>query len=43
MVDLIRVAYNVDAEKVFSGPSWLEMDRFDLTAKAPFKAPHLPI
>jgi len=25
MVDLIRVAYNVDAEKVLGGPSWLEM------------------
>src|SRR5580704_2623721 len=35
MVDLIRTAYNVDADKVLSGPSWLESDRFDVIAKAP--------
>src|SRR5215510_9482657 len=37
MVDLVRTAYNVDAEKVQGGPSWLEMDRFDLTGKPPSK------
>jgi uncharacterized protein (TIGR03435 family) len=35
MVDLIRTAYSVEAEKVFGGPSWLEFDRFDVTALAP--------
>jgi uncharacterized protein (TIGR03435 family) len=35
MVDLIRTAYNMDADKVLSGPSWLESDRFDVVAKAP--------
>src|SRR5262245_55841074 len=35
MLDLIRIAYNVDPEKVFGGPSWLEMDRFDVFAKIP--------
>src|ERR1700683_2978598 len=35
MVDLIRTAYGVDADKVLSGPSWLESDRFDVIAKAP--------
>jgi uncharacterized protein (TIGR03435 family) len=35
MVDLIRTAYRVDAEKVVGGPSWLEMDRFDVIAKVP--------
>src|SRR5215813_13449598 len=35
MVDLIRLAYNVDPEKVVGGPSWLEMDRFDLFARMP--------
>lgn len=35
MVDLIRAAYNVDADKVLGGPSWLEQDRFDIVAKAP--------
>jgi uncharacterized protein (TIGR03435 family) len=38
MVDLIRAAYNMDAEKVLGGPSWLEMDRFDVIAKAPPKS-----
>ncbi len=35
MVDLIRTAYGVDADKVLGGPSWLESDRFDVIAKAP--------
>ena len=35
MVDLIRVAYGVDADKVTGGPSWLELDRFDVAAKVP--------
>jgi uncharacterized protein (TIGR03435 family) len=35
MLDLIRTAYNVDPEKVTGGPSWLEMDRFDVFAKIP--------
>jgi uncharacterized protein (TIGR03435 family) len=38
MVDLIRTAYGVDADKVLSGPSWLESDRFDVIAKAPPRA-----
>lgn len=35
MLDLIRMAYDVDPEKVLGGPSWLEWDRFDVFAKAP--------
>src|SRR6185436_9033998 len=35
MLDMIRMAYNVDPEKVSGGPSWLEMDRFDVFAKIP--------
>lgn len=35
MLDLIRIAYGVDPEKVAGGPSWLEMDRFDVFAKTP--------
>ena len=35
MVDLISKAYGVDFDRVVGGPSWLEMDRFDITAKAP--------
>jgi len=39
MVDLITNAYGVEPENVQGGPSWLEMDRFDITAKAPPKTP----
>jgi uncharacterized protein (TIGR03435 family) len=35
MADLISVAFGVDYDRVVGGPSWLEMDRFDITAKAP--------
>jgi len=35
MVDLIRTAYGVEAEKVVGGPSWLELDRYTVIAKAP--------
>ncbi len=35
MVDLIRTAYGVDADKVLGGPSWLDSDHFDVIAKAP--------
>ena len=35
MVDLVRTAYGFDADKVLGGPNWLEMDRFDITAKVP--------
>ncbi len=35
MVDLVSLAYGVEAEKVLGGPSWLETDRFDVIAKAP--------
>jgi uncharacterized protein (TIGR03435 family) len=35
MVDLIRIAHGVDAEKVVGGPSWLELDRYTVIAKTP--------
>ena len=35
MLDLIRMAYAVDSERVSGGPDWLELDRFDVFAKAP--------
>jgi uncharacterized protein (TIGR03435 family) len=35
MLDLITRAYGIDDDKVLGGPSWLEMDRFDLIAKVP--------
>jgi uncharacterized protein (TIGR03435 family) len=35
MLDLIKIAYAVDADKVYGGPSWLDYDRFEVIAKAP--------
>src|SRR5689334_20336164 len=35
MLDLVKTAYGVEPEKVFGGPNWLEMDRFDVIALAP--------
>jgi len=35
MVDLIKTAYGIDAEKVMGGPNWLENDTFDVIAKVP--------
>ena len=35
MVDLIATAYNLDRDNVHGGPSWLELDRFDVVAKVP--------
>jgi uncharacterized protein (TIGR03435 family) len=35
MVDLIRIAHGVEAEKVAGGPSWLELDRYTVIAKVP--------
>ena len=39
MVDLVRIAYALDADKVLGGPSWVELDRFDVLAKAPARTP----
>jgi uncharacterized protein (TIGR03435 family) len=35
MVDLIRIAYDMEPDKILGGPSWLDWDRFDVIAKAP--------
>jgi uncharacterized protein (TIGR03435 family) len=35
MLDMLRIAYGFDADKIFGGPPWLELDRFDVTAKLP--------
>jgi uncharacterized protein (TIGR03435 family) len=35
MLDLIHLAYDVEPEKVSGGPTWLEMDRFDIFATIP--------
>ncbi len=35
MLDLISTAWGISADRVLGGPSWLELDRFDIAAKAP--------
>jgi uncharacterized protein (TIGR03435 family) len=35
MLDLIRLAWAFDADKILGGPNWLELDRFDVIAKVP--------
>jgi len=39
MLDLIRIAWSVDPDRVLGGPNWLEFDRFDIAAKAPPSSP----
>jgi uncharacterized protein (TIGR03435 family) len=38
LVDLIKTAYDIRADAVLGGPSWLAVDRFDVIAKAPANA-----
>src|ERR1700678_2271961 len=40
MLDLIRTAYGVEAERVLGGPNWLENDRLDVFATPPEGATH---
>ena len=35
MLDLVRTAYGMTADRVVGGPNWLELDRFDIIAKVP--------
>ncbi|HWF09371.1 MAG TPA: TIGR03435 family protein [Bryobacteraceae bacterium] len=35
MLGLIREAYGFSADTILGGPNWLELDRFDITAKIP--------
>lgn len=37
MLDLIETAYGFAGDRTLGGPSWLEMDRFDVVAKVPEK------
>ena len=39
ILDLIRTAYNLNADKVFGGPAWLDYDRFDVIGKIPSNPP----
>lgn len=33
MLDMIKTAYNLDADKVYGGPAWVDYDRFEVVAK----------
>jgi uncharacterized protein (TIGR03435 family) len=35
MLELIRLAYDVDPKKVLGGPNWVELDRFEVRAIVP--------
>lgn len=35
MVDMISLAYGMDNDNILSGPAWLDLDRFDVSASAP--------
>lgn len=35
MIDMIRTAYGFQNDKILGGPNWLEMTRYDVTAKVP--------
>jgi len=35
LVDMVSLAYGVDRDNVLSGPAWLDLDRFDVSARAP--------
>jgi uncharacterized protein (TIGR03435 family) len=39
IIDLIRLAYGIDADKILGGPAWVDYDRFDVLAKIPSKTP----
>jgi uncharacterized protein (TIGR03435 family) len=34
LVDLISLAYDIDNDKILGGPSWLDIKRFDVSARA---------
>ena len=35
IVDLIRIGYGIDPDRIIGGPPWVEMERFDVVAKMP--------
>ena len=39
MVELIANAYGVESDKVQGGPAWLDINHYDISAKAPEKTP----
>jgi uncharacterized protein (TIGR03435 family) len=43
MMDLIAIAWGVDTDTVLGGPTWLQIDRFDVIAKAPPDTPRAKV
>ncbi len=39
MLEMIAAAYHLPNDRVLGGPSWLDADRFDVTARAPRDTP----
>ncbi len=35
IVDLIRIGYGIDPDRILGGPPWVEMQRYDIVAKMP--------
>jgi hypothetical protein len=35
MVDILSLAYGMENDNILSGPPWLDLDRFDISARAP--------
>jgi uncharacterized protein (TIGR03435 family) len=33
LVDMIKIAWDIDANKIYSGPSWIDYDRYEVVAK----------
>src|SRR5580658_5651266 len=38
VLDLVRLGWQVQPDKIVGGPAWAGLDRFDILAKAPAKA-----
>src|ERR1035441_2934882 len=39
LLDMISIAYSMRQDHVFGGPTWLDFDRYEVTAKQPPKTP----
>jgi len=39
IIDLIRIGYGIDPDRIMGGPPWVEMERYDVIAKMPDHAP----
>jgi uncharacterized protein (TIGR03435 family) len=39
LLDMISIAYSLNQDHVLGGPTWLDFDRYEVTAKQPPKTP----